>query len=149
MLRSSGPCVSCGKYDQCPLLAPPSSNSSSLPIPGPVCISGSSPCTLGGPVVGSASGVLCLSGSSSPFGNVLDLQVQCGANGTSTVWSLCAGVQYAGCGGCSCTCRQDLQLTAYANNLATSLTTNGFCFPPSTLPQSINPLSLLVTCRTC
>jgi hypothetical protein len=145
MLRSSGPCVGCSTTT-CPLL-PPSAPAGSVPISGPVCVSGSSPCS-GGAALTPANNAVCLSGAASPFGSVLDVAVRCGANGTTTEWSLCAGTQY-GCGPCQCTCRVDTALTAYANSLAFNLTTTGYCFGKSVLPGSFNPLNLQLKCAAC
>ena len=132
-------------------IPPSDDNSTGTPIDGPACAYGNTPCENGAeiPAVGDA---ICLSGADSPFGGVFDILVGCGQNGTESVWSLCAGTDKVGCGDCSCTCRMDAALTAYANNVITSaqlLRPEGVCLESHFLPGSVNPVNLLLGCRAC
>lgn len=120
----------------------------SVPVAGPVCASGQSPCS-SGTALPSTAGTVCLSGAASPFGAVLDVTIRCINNGTQTVWATCAGTQYPNCGACSCRCYDDADLTAYVNSISANLTTTGTCLPATFLPNAINPISISVGCATC
>lgn len=155
MLRGADSCSGCALGPVCP--APghggdaTASPSPFPPLQGPVCARGFSPC-IGGSLIPVSGAAICLSGSASPFGPVLDVLVSCGRNGTSSQWALCAGVAKTGCGGCVCTCRPDAELTAYANRVigeGSLLGPNGVCLDSHFLPGSINPVNMLLSCRAC
>lgn len=116
---------------------------------GSGCISALSPCD--GFQQLASNGALCLSGASSPFGDVLDVKVSCLSNGEGTVWSVCSGASVQGCGGCQCSCVQNDDLTLYANGLAVDgyVGSNSVCYGASFLPNAINPLSIRVSCEQC
>ena len=154
MLRGADNCRGCSLGPVCPVGPPPTPPPTVepfTPLVGPACAAGESPC-VGGTAVPMVGPAVCLSGDASPFGNVLDVLVGCGVNGTSSTWSLCAGRAKTGCGDCGCICRPDAGLTDYANNVIAEgalLTPTGACLQDTFLPGAINPLNLRLECRAC